>query len=119
VTTGYPFTLIMEFIMLLIFKLISGEEILGDLEEESILSANATIRIINPVGISYVQGQDGRPNIGFVPFPLYAPKTKNMVFDIDKDKVVYSYVPAEDFVNNYNQLFGSGIVVPQKQIITG
>ena len=39
---------------------------------------------------------------------------------INKQHVVYSYVPAEDFVNNYNQIFGTGIILPKQQsIITG
>jgi len=39
---------------------------------------------------------------------------------LSKKHVVYSYTPAEDFVSNYNQVFGSGIVLPPtQQIITG
>jgi len=33
--------------------------------------------------------------------------------------VVYEYTPAQEYLNNYNQIFGSGIVLPPtKQLIT-
>jgi hypothetical protein len=99
-----------------VFKLMSGEDVLG--EHLGTISGNVTIK--NPVGIAVVRGKDGAPNVGLTPFPLHAPQKKDVTIDIPEASVVYSYVPAEDFVNNYNQIFGSGIVLPTpKQIITG
>ena len=98
------------------FKLITGEDVLGEVESES----DTEFVIENPVGIAVVRGKDGQPNIGFSPFPLHAEQTVRSIIVISKKNVVYSYKPAEDFITNYNQIFGSGIVVPpQKQIITG
>ena len=34
-------------------------------------------------------------------------------FDLPRDWVLLTTEPAQDIVNNYNQIFGSGIVVPQ------
>jgi len=99
-----------------VFKLLSGEDVLGELESQS----ETDYVIFNPVGISIVRGQDGQPNIGFTPFPLHAEQKKNTTLVISKKSVVYSYIPAEDFITNYKQIFGSGIVIPPtKQIITG
>lgn len=99
-----------------IFKLITGEEVLGEIESQS----ETEVVIINPVGVAVVRGKDGQPNVGFAPFPLHAEQKTDATVCFSKKNVVYSYVPAEDFVKNYNQIFGSGIVVPpQKQIITG
>jgi len=100
-----------------VLKLTSNEEVLGDAE----LSLGGTYYTIkNPVGISIVRGKDGGPNVGFSPFPLHAPQKKESSIDIPTSSVVYCYVPAEDFIDNYNQIFGSGLIVPkQKQIITG
>jgi hypothetical protein len=96
-------------------KLITGEDVLGELQTET----ESEIIIETPVGITVVRGKDGNPSIGFSPFPLHAePKTGNK-FTFDKKHVVYSYTPAEDFINNYKQIFGAGIITPQKQIITG
>jgi hypothetical protein len=99
-----------------IFKLITGEEVLGEIESQS----ETEFVLVNPVGVAVVRGKDGQPSVGFAPFPLHAePKTGSTVV-FSKKNVVYSYVPAEDFVNNYNQIFGSGLIVPPKQqIITG
>ena len=99
-----------------LFKLINGEEVLGELESES----ETEYVLSNPVGIAIVRGKDGQPNVGFAPFPLHAEQKKGETIAFSKKNVVYSYVPAEDFVNNYNQIFGTGIILPgQQQIITG
>lgn len=97
-------------------KLVTGEEILGEIESES----ETEYVIENPVGIAIVRGKDGQPSVGFAPFPLHAEQKTGATVAISKKSVVYSYVPAEDFINNYNQIFGSGIVLPPtKTLITG
>ena len=98
-----------------ILKLNTGEEVLGEVEIES----ETEIVLVNPVGIAIVRGKDGQPNVGFAPFPLHAEQKSGQTIAFSKKNVVYSYVPAEDFVNNYNQIFGSGIVLPNKQLIIG
>ena len=97
-------------------KLVTGEDVLGELEAETEL----VVVLSNPVGIAVVRGKDGQPNIGFSPFPIHAEQKKDSSIVIQNKHVVYHYVPAEDFVTNYKQIFGSGIVLPPtKQIITG
>lgn len=100
---------------IIVLKLITHEEILGEVKSETPTS----FTICNPVGIAVVRGQDGQPNVGFAPFPMHAPQIKNSTIDIDKKNVVYYYIPAEDFIDNYNQIFGSGIILPNKQILKG
>ena len=97
-------------------KLLTGEDVLGEIESES----ETEFVLVNPVGITVVRGKEGQPSIGFSPFPLHAEQKSGAVIAIAKRSVVYSYVPAEDFITNYNQIFGSGIIVPpQKTLITG
>ena len=99
-----------------ILKLVTGEEVLSEIESQS----ETEYVLSNPVGIAVVRGKDGQPSVGLAPFPLHAEQKPDATIAIPKRSVVYSYVPAQDFVNNYNQIFGSGIVVPPtKQIITG
>jgi len=99
-----------------ILKLNTGEEVLGEIESES----ETEFVLCNPVGIAIVRGPDGNPNVGFAPFPIHAEQKKGSTIALAKKNVVYSYVPAQDFINNYNQIFGSGIVIPPtKQLITG
>jgi hypothetical protein len=101
---------------ILALKLITGEEILGEIESES----ETEFVLVNPVGIAVIRGKDGQPSVGFAPFPIHAEQKTGATVALAKKNVVYSYVPAEDFINNYNQIFGSGIVLPpQKSLITG
>lgn len=101
---------------ILAMKLITGEDILGEIESES----ETELVICNPVGIAIVRGKDGQPNVGFAPFPIHAEQKTGATVALNKKNVVYSYVPAEDFINNYNQIFGSGLIVPPtKSLITG
>ena len=100
-------------------KLVTGEEILGEVPPLEEYASETYIRIRNPVGISIVRGQDGRPNVGFSPFPLHSEDKTGKTIDIRLAHVVYSYDPAEDFKSNYDQIFGSGIVLPNKTLITG
>ena len=98
-----------------ILKLITGEEVLGEVEIES----ETEVVLVNPVGVAIVRGKDGQPSVGFAPFPMHAePKTGESIA-FAKRNVIYSYVPAKEFVDNYNQIFGSGIVLPNKQLIVG
>jgi hypothetical protein len=101
---------------LLVLKLTNNEEILGE-----VTLTGTGYSILNPIGITVMRGQDGKPNIGFAPWPVYADtEKKNRTIDIDRASVLYSYEPAKDFVDNYNQIFGAGIILPPtKQLITG
>jgi len=94
-------------------KLITGEDVLGEVQTES----ETEFVIENPVGIAVVRGPTGQPNVGFAPFPLHAPQEKGSTITLAKKNVVYYYVPAEDFITNYKQVFGAGIVLPNKQLI--
>jgi hypothetical protein len=100
-----------------ILKLITGEEVLGEIESES----ETEMVLSNPVGIAIVRGNKGEPSVGFAPFPLHAEQKKdNVSIALSKKNIVYSYVPAQDFIDNYNSIFGAGIVLPPtKQLITG
>lgn len=103
---------------IVVLKLVTGEEVLGEVDA-SMDVPDGRWRLINPVGISIVRGQDGMPNVGFSPFPLHAEQKTGSTIDIIASNVVYWYVPAEDFINNYNQIFGTGIVLPSKKLIVG
>jgi hypothetical protein len=97
----------------LAIKLVTGEEVLG---EEILGTGSVTLK--NPVGITIVRGKDGQPNVGFSPFPLHAEQKKDSIVAFHATHIVYSYTPSEDFISNYNQIFGSGIILPTKQLIT-
>ena len=100
---------------LIVLKLITGEEILG----ENIGKNSDIWTIKNPVGITFHRGADGKPAVGFAPFPIHAEQKVDATIDIDSQHVVYSYEPAQEYIDNYNQIFGAGIILPNKTLITG
>ena len=100
----------------LALKLVTGEDILGELAE--IQSDIDRVTLVNAVAIQVVRGQDGRPNVGFAPFPIHSLQESGTEITLDNIHIVYSYPPAEDFVENYNKIFGSGLIVPNQGIIT-
>lgn len=97
-------------------KLITGEEVLGEDVSESL----DNIRLKNPVLIATIRDKDGNPNVGFAPFPTFSSESRGRMVEFKAQHVIYSYIPAEDFCKNYEQIFGAGIILPGKQqIITG
>ena len=98
---------------ILALKLLTGEEIIG----EYTILGNNRVQISNPVGITVIKGKNGMPNIGFSPFPLHAEQIKNSVQIFQKNHIVYTYTPQEEFISNYNKIFGSGLVIPTNQLL--
>ena len=96
------------------FKLVTGEEILGE-----VTNISETFTIKNPVGIAFHRGADGQPSVGFSPFPIHADQKPDVTIDIHTQHVVYFYDPAKDYIDNYNEIFGSKLVLPNKTLITG
>jgi len=98
-------------------KLVTGEDLLAKVGQTS---DNKWI-LSNPVQLRMVPSQiaGSQPSIGFVPFPSLAQQKVDSVTIIDGAHVVYSYIPDEQITNQYNSIFGSGIVTASKQIITG
>jgi hypothetical protein len=98
-----------------IIRLINNEEIMADITED-----DTHYRLTNPVRLAIMQGPDGKPSVGFAPFPTHAEQKKDYEISIAKKHVMYQYDPMQDYINNYNQIFGAGIVLPPaKQLITG
>jgi hypothetical protein len=93
------------------FKLASGEEIVAEVVEQN--ETHTTIK--NPLGCVMQRAQDGHPVMGFVPWMQAA----DSPYQIKNQMIVIEAEVASDVKNGYNQIFGSGIVVPPKQLITG
>lgn len=94
-------------------KLVSGEEIIGD-----VISAPSeyVLKIKNPASIHVVPSQGGAMSVAMMPWLSYA---EQYDFTISKENIlVMPFNPSVEFLNRYNQIFGSGIqianVVPQK-----
>ena len=93
-----------------IMKLITGEELLGDVTDQGL-----TYSIKNAVIVALVPSRANpqQPSIGLAPWMPYA---ENDPVIIAKQHVVYDAKPVKEMVNNYNSIFG-GIITPPKTLL--
>ena len=92
-----------------LLRLKSGEDIVGEVVKEN----QELIIISNPailMPVSHSPGRQDQIQIGLAP---WIPFSVEKEFKLPRDWVLLTTIPAQDIVNNYNQIFGSGIVVPQ------
>ena len=94
-----------------LLRLKSGEDVIADVDlvgtEDTIILENPAI--LMPMG-------DTRGNQVQMGFGPWAPFSDNKKFEIPRDWLVFISTPAKDLLNQYNQMFGSGIVVPDMKI---
>ena len=91
-----------------LLRLKSGEDIVAE-HIQGKLGQDITIE--NPAMLMPLS--DGRGNKVQVGLAPWMPFSAEKRFDVPGDWVLLMTEPAPDIVNNYNQVFGSGIVVPQ------
>ena len=95
-----------------VVKLVTGEELVVEITEEN----KSSITFKNPAASVLQRSQQtGGAALGFMPWMHAA----NGPFVIEKSKIICVAEVAEEVKNGYNQIFGAGIVVPPKQLITG
>ena len=94
-----------------IIKLITGEELLAEIMP----SGDAVCKIKNPVRIIVMPNKidPKTPNIGFAPWAEFSDDKE---FTLDKSHIVAIMTPINEFVNQYNSMFG-GLVVPKSNLI--
>jgi len=91
-------------------KLVTGEELVVEIIAEE----GDLITFKNPVSC-IPQRSDKGPVLGFIPWM----QASNGPFTISLDRTVIVANVADDVKNGYNQIFGSGIVVPTKDLLLG
>ena len=90
-----------------LIRLITGEEILAEVLDWK----NGVMTIQNALVVIPQQGQ-----VGFAPWAtVINPEMPEI--GLDMKHVIYSVEPAEPVVKQYNEIFGSNIVLPEKQLI--
>jgi hypothetical protein len=93
-------------------KLVSGEELVVEITEEN----DSSVTFKNPVASVLQRSQNtGGAALGFMPWMHAA----DGPFTVDRNKIICIANVADEVKNGYNQIFGAGIVVPPKQLITG
>ena len=91
-------------------QLVNGTNLIGTIDGLNDNSAHS-ISIEDPAQVAMMPSQGGSPNsmsIGLLPWIPFSVESK---FVILKDKIVTSYTPSVDLINNYNRLYGSGIQI--------
>ena len=94
--------------MIKLLKLVTGEEVVGKIEEDG-----DKIKIVRPCAIMLL-GSRSTPDqhqLGLIPYAAYS---KNHTIYLDKSKVVWESELDDEVYNQYNSIFGSGI-----QIVSG
>ena len=93
-------------------KLVTGEELVVEITEEN----ENSVTFKNPVAaVLQRSNQTGGAALGFMPWMHAA----DGPFVIERSNLICVANVAEEVKNGYNQIFGAGIVVPPKQLITG
>lgn len=89
--------------MIKIVKLISGEELVGDVTVES-----DRLNISKPAMLQLMPHRND-PNqfmVGLIPYAQY---TKSHAVEMNMDHILWVEEPIDDLYNNYNTMFGTGI----------
>ena len=91
-----------------ILKLSTGEEIVGDIVEE-----NADkYRMENPCVLAIGMNQAGKAALQMQPLLIFS---EQKVVEFNPNHVIYNVSVAQEIKNKYNEIYGSGIVLPKKQ----
>jgi hypothetical protein len=90
-----------------LFRLINGEEVVGELEE----SASGTYTIKNPCAIGLVPTATGQVTLNMQPWLIFSDSKSVTIKD---DHILFKTGVDIKILNKYNEIFGSGIVIAQQ-----
>lgn len=100
----------MEKNVIKILQLTNGMEIISEIDEP----VAGEIHAENPA-IVMRQMQGEKMGLGLAPFCPYSDEKKPVKFN--RANVIAEIEPSTGLVNEYNRMFGSGLVVPEKKLI--
>lgn len=87
-----------------IVRMMNGEELIGELVNDNATS----FKLRNVAVVHMMPTQSGGMNIGLLPFAPYA-EEREFIFDTNHRTTTFT--PGVDLLNNYNRMYGSGLVV--------
>jgi hypothetical protein len=94
-----------------ILKLITSEEVVGDI----VASDNDQIvRMENPCLLGLTYSQNGKAGLNMMPMLMFS---EQKVVEFNLSHIIYNVTVAPEIKNKYNEIYGAGIVVPQKSSI--
>ena len=95
---------------LYIIRLITGEDLIGELDITKSKDHEHKYYKMKNVGI--VQLVPTKDGVGISLYP-YAPYAEDSEFTFKEEHVMTTYKPSVDLQNNYSRMFGSGIQIAQ------
>ena len=95
-----------------LLRLKSGEDIVVELLDGKDSQQHMVVK--NPAMLMPMS--DGRGNQVQMGLAPWMPFSASKEYEIPKDWIIVITEPLKDIVNNYNQVFGSGIVVPEVRV---
>ena len=93
-----------------ILKLSTGEEIVGNIVERT----GIAVSIENPCLLGIAMGPNGKASLQMQPMLIFS---EQKVVELQLSHVIYNVSVAQEIQNKYNEIYGSGIVMPKKQSI--
>jgi len=94
-----------------IIKLMTGEDIVGEIENED----TNFFTLKNPCSLGLVMTQSGKAGLNMQPMLLFSDQK---LVKINKQHVTYDVSVAIEIQNKYNEIYGSGIVVAKGKLVT-
>lgn len=96
-------------------KLVTGEEMIGEVVWYGNSDDGEWITIKHPTAVHLVPMQNGQANVMMHPMLHFADAT-TVSLDIDADKVLYSYAPSTDIVEKFKKIY-SKLYIPENKLI--
>ena len=96
-----------------IVKVQTGEELIANLTENFEGDRVVSYTLKNPCMVVPVPTKGGGANIAVVPWMA---SVKEQKMTVPASYVMFTAEPAPDLANEFNTAFGSGIVVPSKEV---
>ena len=97
-------------------KLITGEEIICEVSYKN----DESFFVKNPVTVMPIHNTDIQKNtMMFIPYPTICDFETDGNVEILRNHVICVFEPEKILKENYDKIYGSGIVVPKKEILLG
>lgn len=92
-----------------LLRLVTGEDVLAEIVD----SGDVAYQIRNPLIVYIRPTETGVPSVGL---SQWIPYSADKEFTIKNDRVVVESNPAEDLRNQYDRVFGAGIIMPSAKL---
>lgn len=94
-----------------LIRLTNGMDLIGEVNPQ----ITDSVTITNPIRVVVMPNKidPKTPNVGFAPFAEFS---DDKTFELDKSHVLCIMNPINEFVNQYNSMFG-GIIQPASKLI--